>query len=180
MKMNRLGNWLPRAGVVTTTTMMLGLAMAACLTRPVGTQPPTTKVNFTSTQYQQAVDKVDILFAIDNSASMGDKQQILADAVPTLLNGLLNPRCVDPDTGAADPSGKRADPVRTKADRYGCTAPYDAEFVPVTDLHIGIARLTARRWAQRRGCSESARWDDGPVSGRLRRVPERYGPPDQP
>ena len=138
MKMNRLGNWLPRAGVVTTTTLMLGLAMAACLTRPVGTQPPTTKVNFTSTQYQQAVDKVDILFAIDNSASMGDKQQILADAVPTLLNGLLNPRCVDPDTGVADPSGKRADPVQTKANRYGCTAPYDAEFVPVTDLHIGI------------------------------------------
>lgn len=138
MKKNRLGNWLPRAGVVTTTTMMLGLAMAACLTRPVGTQPPTTKVNFTSTQYQQAVDKVDILFAIDNSASMGDKQQILADAVPTLLNGLLNPRCVDPDTNQPDPSGKRADPVQTKANRYGCTAPYDAEFVPVTDLHIGI------------------------------------------
>ena len=150
MKMNRLGNWLPRASAWTTTCAMLGLAMAACITRPVGTQPPTTKVNFTSTQSQQAVDKVDLLFAIDNSASMGDKQTFLAEAVPNLLTGLLFPHCVDPnntDTQApTDPTGTTkqglADPVGTKENHYGCPSiggvQYDAEFKPVTDLHIGI------------------------------------------
>src|ERR1700761_7053096 len=81
---------------------------AGCLDRPVGVQPPTTKVNFTSTVSQQAVDKVDLLFAIDNSSSMGDKQTILAQAVPDLIQGLLKPKCVDPVTSA--PNGKLADP----------------------------------------------------------------------
>ncbi len=141
MKMNRLGNWLPRVSACTTTSLVLGLAMAACITRPVGTQPPTTKVNFTSTQSQQAVDKVDMLFAIDNSASMGDKQQFLALAVPTLLQGLTAPHCVDQKTGLPV-DASRADPVKTKAEFYGCASvngnQLDAEFKPVTDLHIGI------------------------------------------
>ncbi len=41
------------------------------------------------------VEKVDLLFAIDNSASMGDKQGLLATAVPVLVSRLLNPNCVD-------------------------------------------------------------------------------------
>src|SRR6185436_7699855 len=85
---SRLGRCLSVGGFWTATTLTLGIAASACLARPVGQQPPTTKVNFTSTISQQAVDKVDLLFAIDNSASMGDKQQILADAVPDLINGL--------------------------------------------------------------------------------------------
>src|SRR3954466_3217592 len=92
---NRLGKWLFVGGVWTATAVVLGAAGTGCLSRPVGKQPPTTKVNFTSTVSQQAVDKVDLLFAIDNSQSMGDKQAILADAVPALINGLLKPRCVD-------------------------------------------------------------------------------------
>ena len=92
---NRLGKWLFVGGAWSATALMLGAAGTGCLSRPVGQQPPTTKVNFTSTVSQQAVDKVDLLFAIDNSASMGDKQAILADAVPDLINGLLSPRCVD-------------------------------------------------------------------------------------
>jgi hypothetical protein len=40
---------------------------------------------------QQAIDKVDILFMIDGSASMGDKQALLAQAVPDLVNQLLVP-----------------------------------------------------------------------------------------
>jgi hypothetical protein len=133
----RLGRMLTVSGAWTATTLTLGLAAAACLSRPVGQQPPTTKVNFTSTVSQQAVDKVDLLFAIDNSASMGDKQEILADAVPDLINGLLRPRCVDSD-GNPDPNGSTAEPTGTKEDRYGCPAGYEPEFKPVTDMHIGI------------------------------------------
>jgi len=36
-------------------------------------------------------DKVDLLLMLDNSISMSDKQQLLKEAVPRLLNGLVNP-----------------------------------------------------------------------------------------
>lgn len=134
---NRLGKWLFVGGAWTATALVLGAAGTGCLSRPVGQQPPTTKVNFTSTVSQQAVDKVDILFAIDNSASMGDKQAILADAVPDLINGLLKPRCVNSD-GSADPGNTLADPTGTKENRYGCPEGFEPEFKPVTDMHIGV------------------------------------------
>src|SRR5215813_11149710 len=72
-----------------------GVAGAGCITRPVVSAAPTTKTNFTAVVRQAAIDKVDILFAIDNSASMGDKQLLLAQAVPDLLTRLLTPNCVD-------------------------------------------------------------------------------------
>src|SRR3954468_23649260 len=87
----RLAKWL----VVGTAVTASAAAGAGCLTRPVGQQPPTTKDNFITTVSQAQVDKVDLLFMIDNSSSMGDKQAILADAVPNLITGLLKPQCVD-------------------------------------------------------------------------------------
>ncbi|MCL2725845.1 MAG: hypothetical protein FWD69_15565, partial [Polyangiaceae bacterium] len=72
-----------------------------------------------TTVSQQQVDKVDLLFMIDNSSSMADKQAILSQAVPQLLNGLLQPACVDKDTGAPVSSGpKTADPTASAADNY--------------------------------------------------------------
>ena len=127
----RLGKWLVVSAVVGGTCVSVG-----CLTRPVGKQPPTTKVNFTSTVSQQQVDKVDLLFMIDNSASMGDKQKILADAVPNLLVGLLQPKCVDPN--GAQIGGKVADPNGSKANNFNCPTGSEPEFRPVTDMHIGI------------------------------------------
>ena len=126
----RLGKWLVVSAVVGGTCVSVG-----CLTRPVGKQPPTTKVNFTSTVTQQQVDKVDLLFMIDNSASMGDKQLILSDAVPNLLKGLLEPSCVDPSGASV---GKKADPNGNKGNRFNCPAGSEPEFTPVTDMHIGI------------------------------------------
>jgi hypothetical protein len=130
----RSGKWLAAAALLTAA----GAAGTGCLTRPVGTDPPTTKVNFTSTVSQQQVDKVDLLFMIDNSASMGDKQQILADAVPNLLVGLLKPKCADPTTGVAAANAPSADPSGNKANNFGCPAGTEPEFRPVTDMHIGV------------------------------------------
>lgn len=129
---NRVGKWV----AVGSTLTVMGAGGAGCLTRPVGTDPPTTKVNFTSTISQQQVDKVDLLFAIDNSASMGDKQDILKDAVPQLLNGLLKPRCVDPS--GAQVGSSVADPNGNKDNNFTCPAGSEPEFKPVTDMHIGI------------------------------------------
>jgi hypothetical protein len=130
----RSGKWLAVASLLTAT----GAAATGCLSRPVGQQPPTTKVNFTSTVSQQQVDKVDLLFMIDNSASMGDKQQILADAVPNLLVSLLKPKCASPATGIAAPGAPTADPSGNKGNNFGCPSGTEPEFRPVTDMHIGI------------------------------------------
>ncbi len=104
---------------------MLGV-FGGCLNRPVTSKEPTLKTNFTAVVRQAAVDKVDILFAVDNSASMGDKQLLLAQAVPDLLNRLVTPNCVD-DTGRV---------LGTTTD--GKCAQGKAEFQPVHDMHIGI------------------------------------------
>src|SRR5260370_34911215 len=104
MRANAVARWLYVGAAWLAVGTGIATMGAGCLTRPVGKQPPTTKVNFTSTISQQAVDKVDLLFMIDNSSSMGDKQAILADAVPNLLQGLLRPKCVDTN-GKALPSG---------------------------------------------------------------------------
>lgn len=129
--LNRLGKWLMVGSVVAGSTA----SGVGCLTRPASEQQPTTKVNFTSTVSQQAVDKVDLLLVIDNSGSMGDKQGILAEAVPLLVNGLIKPKCVNKD-GAA--TGQTSNPLGSVDDNFGCPAGSEPEFKPVSDMHIGI------------------------------------------
>lgn len=74
------------------------------------------------------VDKVDLLFMIDNSASMADKQKVLAATVPTFVNRLASPNCVD-SSGAF---------VAKVGATESCPAGSSREFPPVTDLHIGV------------------------------------------
>ena len=59
--------------VVIAAGMAAGVVATGCLTRPVVSESPTTKTSFAAQVKQQSIDKVDLLFAIDNSASMGDK-----------------------------------------------------------------------------------------------------------
>jgi hypothetical protein len=110
------------------TCGVLGL-VDGCLTRPVVSENPITKTNFITSIPQGSIDKVDLLFDIDNSASMGDKQAYLAAAIPDLLTRLVQPNCVDPNnnvTGSSDLGGNCADPTSS------------AEFPPVHNMHIGI------------------------------------------
>jgi len=127
--MNVLWRTLGVGSAVVTATILT----QACLARPVSKQEPTTKVNFTTDVRQQAVDKVDLLLAIDNSASMGDKQAILQAAIPDLVGRLLRPGCLD---ASGRPTGATADP--TKPREAQCPAGEEPEFAPVTDLHVGI------------------------------------------
>jgi hypothetical protein len=107
--------------------VILGVIGAACLTRPVETWDPNLKTNFTNVIHNQAVDKLDLLFMIDNSASMGDKQQLLAQAVPDMITRLVTPNCVDP-------MGK----VLSASDANGQCTMGKPEFPAVHDMHIGI------------------------------------------
>jgi hypothetical protein len=108
---------------------VLGILGAGCLSRPVTNASPNIVTNFTAVVHNAAVDKVDLLFMIDNSASMGDKQALLALAVPDMINRLVAPNCVDPTTNL---------PVGGTADTSGNCAKGKAEFPPVHDMHVGV------------------------------------------
>ena len=114
--------------------MVAGVALvvveASCLDRPVISRNPLTQTNFTTVVNDTTVDKIDILFVIDNSASMGDKQAYLAEAVPNLITRLVTPNCVDATGtiiyGPSDAQG------------MGMCAQGKVEFPPVHDMHIGV------------------------------------------
>ncbi len=110
-----------------------GFAAAAggCLTRPVEHADPTTKTVVTIMVPDQAVDKIDMLFDIDNSASMGDKQQYLEQAIPDLIDRLVNPNCTDVN-------GMPGTPVVKSNNGQGCPAGFKPEFQPVHDMHLGV------------------------------------------
>lgn len=110
---------------------LLALAAAAasgCLNRPVAQTRPETNNVFVKQNPAGGVDKIDILFMIDNSLSMGDKQAVLVAAVPQLLKRLTNPDCVT-EGGEASQKG---DPTAA------CDPGSQREFAPVKDIHIGI------------------------------------------
>ena len=133
-----------------------GVVLAAgCLTRPVSGEQPTTKETIQTAIKQDAIDRVDLLLAIDNSASMGDKQDLLASAVPALVNRLLSPNCVAPASTCKLPSdcsalgaGAQCDPAGNQGmgqcfvagDGQACKSVpgTQPEFSAVHDMHIGI------------------------------------------
>ncbi len=112
----------------------LGAIGAGCLDRPVATAEPKTSTNFSVTVTENSVNKVDILFDIDNSASMGDKQALLELAVPDLINRLVNPNCLS----NADPTGMTVVGTSVAGDCTGQAIPSTSEFNAVHDMHLGI------------------------------------------
>ena len=77
----------------------------------------------------QKLDKLDLLFVIDNSASMADKQKVLAAAVLDLVERLTNPVCVNRETREV---------TAKAAPREPCPASSERQFEPVVDIHIGV------------------------------------------
>ena len=74
-------------------------------------------------------DKIDLLFVVDNSASMQDKQVLLARTVPTMLRQIINPPCIDED-GA----------IVAEVDSPNAVCPEGSfrTHIPVKDMHIGV------------------------------------------
>ncbi|WP_437730856.1 hypothetical protein [Sorangium sp. So ce1335] len=103
--------------------------VSGCLSRPIERQDTRTTGTVVE-RLTKRVDKIDLLLTIDNSASMKDKQDILALAVPDLVERLVNPRCIDP-----------LDPLRSStptSPSEPCQSGMEREFEPVLDIHIGI------------------------------------------
>ena len=106
----------------------LSLVVAGCISREVVNTSPTTKTVFSALVNESAVKRVDLLFVIDNSGSMGDKQDYLAKAVPDLVSRLVSPNCVDSN-----------DPTKILGpSQNGQCAAGQLEFAPVHDMHVGI------------------------------------------
>ena len=78
---------------------------------------------------QKTSDKLDVLFVVDNSVSMADKQNILRSSLPNFVNRLVNPLCVDAQ-------GK---PIATQpTSAAAACASGTREMTPVSDLHLGV------------------------------------------
>lgn len=107
---------------------VVSIVASACMSRPVGTTEPQTSNLYVEPIRNDAIDKIDLLFMIDNSASMGDKQVLLAKAVPQLVDRLVIPRCVS----ASGAVTQRAS--LTEA----CPAGSEPEFRAVQDIHIAV------------------------------------------
>lgn len=95
---------------------------------------------------QEPATKVDLLLVVDNSLSMADKQVLLAQALPDLVDRLVSPACVD----AASNVVARLDDASDQ-----CPAGSEREFSPLTDLHVGIITTSLGGYGAVRECTES-------------------------
>ncbi len=99
---------------------LVGVVVAACGARTGLLVPPPDSSVLTQS------GKVDLLFMIDNSGSMGDKQELLRQAIPDLIGRLIGPKCIDDSNVIVGDSTNGV-----------CTVGH-LEFKPVPDIHIAI------------------------------------------
>jgi len=78
---------------------------------------------------QQRSDKLDVLFVVDNSVSMADKQHILSQSVSSFVTRLVNPLCVDAQGTPAATQPASGDAPCVTGTR---------ELTPVKDIHLGV------------------------------------------
>ena len=111
-------------------SLALGLTAEGCQERPICPVVPRLTAYVHEKLASSAIDKVDVLLAVDNSQSMADKQALLALAVPDLVGGLVNPPCLDE-------AGKPVEPG-PKSPLDACPKGSQRPFDPVLDIHIGV------------------------------------------
>lgn len=107
---------------------------------------------------QQQADKIDIIFVVDNSSSMGTKQDILRNAASDFLYRLIVPECVSDD-------GKY------KAPRVGLKCPpgYVDQVKPITDLHVGVITSSLGGGGSVDQCDSMATIEIGPSKVKFNR-----------
>jgi hypothetical protein len=109
------------------------ITAVGCLNPPVVEQQPNTSNVFVNQVVNTSITAIDLLFVIDNSVSMGDKQAILENAVPQMLERLLVPDCVEKDA-----RGDIIGEPQTASLGAECPEGFEREFTPVSDIHVGV------------------------------------------
>ncbi len=138
---------LAKALVLSAFALATVVSTTGCLERPIGREQPRTTNVIVDQLVQSAVDKIDLLFVIDNSISMADKQEILALALPDLVGRLVNPTCVDAngnDTGTTPASASQPCPQGGR------------EFNPIDDIHIGVVTSSLGGYGAYADCQQSS------------------------
>jgi hypothetical protein len=132
----RSSAWRRRAGLLSSAFLAGGAALGAsgCLQRPVVEQEPVTSNVFVTQVPFSKIDAIDLLFVVDNSVSMADKQVLLVQAVPQMVERLVTPDCVNSATGERQAS------ARNDAGALQCSGGenFALEFDPVNNIHIGV------------------------------------------
>lgn len=148
-----------RASTLGLTALAALGVVSSCLERPLGSPDPVTTNLFVDRIQQTAVDKLDLLFMIDNSASMSDKQSILELAVPDLVSRLVNPPCIDAE-GRARAAPGAGEP---------CPAGQSREFNPIADIHVAIVSSSLGDAGAGSLCSDGEAVDSAHLIGSLAR-----------
>ena len=78
---------------------------------------------------QKTSNKLDVLFVVDNSVSMSDKQNILKVSLPSVVSRLINPLCLDPEGYPV---------VSQPASGADACITGNREVKPVKDMHLGV------------------------------------------
>ncbi len=102
------------------------------------------------------VSKVNLLFMVDNSIGMADKQELLEKAIPMLVSRFTHPDCVD----------EFGSPTGATSDNDGNCPAGVTEFRPVKDLHVGVISSSLGDHGSNNVCSEQtatdqSHYDDG-------------------
>lgn len=149
--------------------LLLSFVQTGCLTRDVVEAQPQTSNLYVKPIENSVIDKIDLLFVVDNSPSMADKQAILGRAIPQMLERLIRPDCVRRDElGVIVERVERAD----VGSGPSCLQGWGLEFEPVNDIHIGVISSSLGG----HGSSECPR---GPKNDRALLMPKvRSGIPD--
>lgn len=160
-----------RASIAAGAALLAGAVLTqGCLQREVKKQDPTTSNVFVGQINNAAIDKIDLLFVVDNSVSMADKQEILALAVPEMVKRLVNPLCVDADGNTVENPGEP----------QGCPDGFAEEFSAVDDIHIGVISSSLGGHGSRscpRVDTMDPTWkndDQGHLIGSVRDLPEDF------
>lgn len=116
-------------------------ALSGCLQRPIGQEQPRTTNVLVDVLRRDTVSKIDLLFMIDNSRSMADKQLLFADALPDLVSGLVAPPCLTKEGTTLDVAASEP-----------CPSGSAREFEPVQDIHIGVITSSLGGYTSRTDC----------------------------
>lgn len=130
---------------------------AACQDGPVGLpeRPATVRSTF-DTHQATRIDKLDLLFVIDNSSSMADKHPWLEHGVADLVERLINPPCVNAErTRQYYPEGPR---IACESGRR--------EMLPFRNVHIGFITTSLGGHGHETHC-EDPEWPTGNDRGHL-------------
>lgn len=124
-----------RPGIVCFSALS-AVAMFGCLDRQLAPLQPCTVSAVGFNVKVNNIEKVDVLFMVDNSNSMSEEQSLLSGEFPRLVRVLA--------TGDKDDDGEQ-------------------DFPPVKDLHVGVVSsdMGAGGWTGQVGCSDDADGDDG-------------------